>query len=71
MPALRLQGIAHARNNTPPPVLRHTLYILHALERNNDYENDDTYMYGGPAFEIELNARLLGRQLAGHDSDRD
>jgi hypothetical protein len=48
-------------------MLRHALRLTEALDRNEHYE--DYCQYEGPLSNIINAARLLGRQLAGHDDD--
>ncbi|MEV6140698.1 hypothetical protein AB0L63_32615 [Nocardia sp. NPDC051990] len=48
-------------------MLRHALLLADALEPDDDY--DDAFQYERPLDGIVNAARLLGRQLAGHDDD--
>jgi hypothetical protein len=48
-------------------VIRHAQLLTEALEPDENYEN--AWKYEGPLGGIVDAARLLGRQLAGHDDD--
>ncbi|MFI9534338.1 hypothetical protein ACIG56_13950 [Nocardia fusca] len=50
-------------------MIRHALRLTEALEPDDRYE--DAWMYEAPLSGIIDAARLLGRQLAGHDDDYD
>lgn len=50
-------------------MIRHALLLTQALEPDDRY--DDAFQYETPLSGIVDAARLLGRQLAGHDNDWD